>query len=136
MSHLPFHNDTVSLNHLWYESHKNMIATVCIKLGHHDKITELTTSLLGDRLKIKPMKDPAKPKRPTSSYLYFCQDARPKIMNKMGKNNTKLVLGDIAKELGKQWKALSESKRKVYDDKSKKDKDRYEEEMEKYTSTH
>jgi hypothetical protein len=134
MAHLPFHNDTVSLNHIWYESQKNMIATVCIKLGHHDRIAELTTTLLGDPLKIKPMKDPARPKRPTSGYLYFCQDARPKIMKKMGKNNTKLVLGDIAKELGKQWKAISDAKRKIYDDKSKIDKERYEEEMEKYTA--
>jgi len=136
MAHLPFHNDTVSLNHLWYESQKNMIATVCIKLGQHDKIEELTTTLLGDPLKIKAMKDPARPKRPTSGYLYFCQDARPKIMTKMSKNNKKLVLGDIAKVLGKDWKSLSESKRKVYDEKSKKDKERYSEEMEEYNSNH
>uniref|UniRef100_A0A6C0C609 HMG box domain-containing protein n=1 Tax=viral metagenome TaxID=1070528 RepID=A0A6C0C609_9ZZZZ len=136
MTHLPFHNDTVSLQHLWFESHKNIIATVCIKLGQHDKIAELTASLLGDALKIKAMKDPDKPKRPTSGYLYFCQDARPNIMKKMGKNNAKLVLGDIAKELGKQWKALSDNKREVYDVKSKKDKERYEEDMEKYNTNH
>ena len=87
MAHLPFHNDTVSLNHIWYQSQKNMIATVCIKLGHHDKIAELTTTLLGEPLKIKPMKDPEKPKRPTSGYLYFCQDARPAIMKKMSKKH-------------------------------------------------
>lgn len=136
MAHLPFHNDTVSLHHLWYESQKNMIATVCIKLGQHDKIEELTASLLGDPLKIKAMKDPARPKRPTSGYLYFCQDARPKIMTKMSKNNKKLVLGDIAKLLGKDWKSLSDSKRKVYDEKSKKDKERYSEEMEEYNANH
>jgi len=129
MAHLTFHNDTVSLNHLWYESQKNTIATVCIKLGQHDKIAELTTTLLGDPLKIKAMKDPARPKRPTSGYLYFCQDARPDIMKKMGKNNKKLVLGDIAKVLGKNWKALSDSKRVVYEEQSKKDKERYEDEM-------
>ena len=83
MAHLTFHNDTVSLNHLWFESHKNLIATVCIKLGQHDKIGELTQTLLGDPLKIKAMKDPAKPKRPTSGYLYFCEAARPKLMKKM-----------------------------------------------------
>ena len=109
MAHLTFHNDTVSLNHLWYESHKNLIATVCIKLGQHDKIAELTHTLLGDPFKIKPMKDPAKPKRPTSGYLYFCEEARPKLMKKMrGKKNKKVNLGDIAKELGAMWKGLSD----------------------------
>ena len=136
MAHLPFHNDTVSLNHIWYHSHKNMIATVCIKLGQHDKIAELTTTLLGEPLKIKPMKDPEKPKRPTSGYLYFCQDARPAIMKKMSKNNAKLVLGNIAKVLGKDWKALSDDNRKVYEDKSKIDKERYEVEMEQYNANH
>ena len=136
MAHLPFHNDTVSLNHIWYQSQKNMIATVCIKLGHHDKIAELTTTLLGDPLKIKPMKDPERPKRPTSGYLYFCQDARPAIMAKMSKNNAKLVLGNIAKALGRDWKALSDNKRKVYEDKSKTDKERYEVEMEQYNANH
>lgn len=136
MAHFPFHNDTVSLNHIWYQSHKNMIATVCIKLGQHDKIAELTTALLGDPLKIKPMKDPDRPKRPTSGYLYFCQDARPAIMKKMSKNNTKLVLGDIAKALGRDWKTLSDNKRKNYEDKSKTDKERYEMEMEQYNANH
>ena len=136
MAHLPFHNDTVSLNHIWYQSQKNMIATVCIKLGQHDKIAELTTALLGDPLKIKPMKDPDRPKRPTSGYLYFCQDARPAIMKKMSKNNTKLVLGDIAKALGRDWKTLSDNKRKNYEDKSKTDKERYEMEMEQYNANH
>ena len=91
MAHLPFHNDTVSLNHIWYHSHKNMIATVCIKLGQHDKIAELTTTLLGEPLKIKPMKDPEKPKRPTSGYLYFCQDARPAIMKNMSKKEMDII---------------------------------------------
>ena len=136
MAHLPFHNDTVSLNHIWYQSQKNMIATVCIKLGHHDKIAELTTTLLGDPLKIKPMKDPERPKRPTSGYLYFCQDARPAIMKKMSKNNAKLVLGNIAKVLGRDWKALSDDNRKVYEEKSKTDKERYEVEMEQYNDNH
>ena len=45
MAHLTFHNDTVSLQHLWFESHKNLIATVCINLGQHDKIGELTQTI-------------------------------------------------------------------------------------------
>ena len=92
MSHLPFHNDTVSLNHLWFESQRNLITTVCIKLGHVDKIGELTTNLLGNPLKIKPMKDPNKPKRPKSGYLFFCDDVRPKLMKKFVKLKQKINL--------------------------------------------
>ena len=135
MAHLTFHNDTVSLQHLWYESHKNLIATVCIKLGQHDKIGELTHTLLGNPLKIKAMKDPAKPKRPTSAYLYFCEAARPKLMKKMkGKKNKKINLGDIAKQLGAMWKGLSDNDKKPYTEKSQKDKERYLDEMEKYNA--
>ena len=52
MAHLPFHNDTVSLNHIWYQSQKNIIATVCIKLGQHDKIARVDDCSFG-----RPIKD-------------------------------------------------------------------------------
>ena len=85
--------------------------------------------------KIKPMKDPAKPKRPTSAYLYFCEAARPKLMKKMkGKKNKKVNLGDIAKQLGAMWKGLSENDKKPYVEKSLVDKERYLDEMEKYNA--
>ena len=87
MSSITFHNDTLSLNHLWYESQKNLIANVCIQLGQSDKISEMTTKLLGEKLKIKALKDPNKPKRPKSGYLFFCDDARPKLMSKMKKKS-------------------------------------------------
>ena len=81
------------------------------------------------------MKDPAKPKRPTSAYLYFCEEARPKIMKKMkGKKNKKVNLGDIAKQLGSMWKSLSENDKKPYVEKSLVDKERYLDEMEKYNA--
>ena len=134
MTHLPFHNDTVSLNHLWYHSQKNLITTVCIKLDQVDRIEELTKTLLGEPLKIKPMKDPLKPKRPKSSYLYFCDKARPKIMSKMSKNGDKINLGQITKQLGKKWKKLNEEDKLPYVELSKKDKVRFEEAMEKYTA--
>lgn len=134
MAHLPYHNDTVALNHLWYQSQKNLITTVCIKLDQIDKIEELTKTLLGTPLKLKPMKDPAKPKRPKSSYLFFCDKARPKLMQKMTKNDTKINLGEIAKQLGKKWKKLNEEDKLPYVELSKKDKMRFENAMEKYTA--
>ena len=66
MTSLTFHNDTASINHLWYESHKNILANVCIQLGQSDKIEEMTNKLLGEKMKMKILKDPNKPKRPKS----------------------------------------------------------------------
>lgn len=135
MSSITFHNDTLSLNHLWYESQKNLIANVCIQLGQSDKISEMTTKLLGEKLKIKALKDPNKPKRPKSGYLFFCDDARPKLMSKMKKKNEKINLGDIAKSLGKAWKKLADKDKVVYEAKSAEAKSNYEVAMEKYNAT-
>jgi len=136
MSHLPFHNDTVSLNHIWYESQKNLLATVCIKLGHVDKIEEMTALLLGDKLKIKAMKDPARPKRAKSAYLFFCDKMRPKLMNALRKKKIKVELGALAKDLGARWKALTDEKRVPFVLESQADKERYEDAMEKYNADH
>ena len=134
MSSITFHNDTLSLNHLWYESHKNLIANVCIQLNQSDKIGEMTSKLLGEKLKIKPLKDPNKPKRPKSAYLFFCDDARPKLMKKMSKKNEKINLGDTAKALGQAWKKLSDKDKNIYYQKSAQAKSDYEEAMEKYNA--
>ena len=42
MSSILFHNDTREINQLWYGSHKNLITSICIELGHVDKIEELS----------------------------------------------------------------------------------------------
>ena len=134
MAHIPFHNDTVAINHIWFESHRNLIATVCIRLGHVDKIEQLTTELCGNKLKIKAMKDPAKPKRAKSSYLFFCDDVRPKLQSKLKKKGETLELGKVAKELGSLWRALSAAEKEPYNAKSKADRERYETQMEEYNS--
>ncbi len=133
MSSISFYNDTSSLNHLWFESHKNLIANVCIQLGQSDKIEEMSQKLLGDKIKMKPLKDPNKPKRPKSGYLFFCEDKRPALMKKMKKNG-KINIGDIAKKLGTAWKKLSDKDKVVYNTKSEKAKEDYEIAMEKYNS--
>lgn len=74
MSSMLFHNDTRELNLLWYNSHKNLITSICIELGQVDKIEELSQKFLGMPLKIKALKDPNKPKRAKTSYLYFCEE--------------------------------------------------------------
>ena len=134
MTSITFHNDTLSLNHLWYESQKNLVANVCIQLGQSEKIAEMQSKLLGEKLKIKALKDPNKPKRPKSGYLFFCDDARPKLMKNMTKNKEKINLGDMAKALGKAWKKLSTADRSSFEQKSTEAKAAYDEAMEKYNT--
>jgi hypothetical protein len=134
MTSLTFHNDTTSINHLWYESHKNILANVCIQLGQSDKIEEMTSKLLGEKMKMRILKDPNKPKRPKSSYLFFCEEHRPALMKKMRKKG-KINLGDIAKKLGAAWKNISEKEKDVFIKQSVNAKTEYEVAIEKYNST-
>ena len=70
-SNTRFHNDTSALNHLWYESHRNLITSLCIELGHTDQVDAMVQKHLGQQLKMKTLKDPNKPKRAKSAYLFF-----------------------------------------------------------------
>ena len=88
MSLLPFYNNSVELNNLWFESHKSVLRMVCMELGHTDKIDEMVEKILGEKQKPKKMKDPNKPKRAKTSWMYFCDDLRPKVMKKHKSQNT------------------------------------------------
>ena len=123
-SHYLFHNNTAGLNDLWFESHSSLLKMVCMELGATDKIEELSQKYLGEKLKIKAPKDPNKPKRAKSAFMFYCEKHRPKLIEdqrKVGKVN----IGDIAKILGKGWKKLKDSQRKQFDASALKDKDRY-----------
>ena len=134
MSQLLFHNDSVSLNNLWFESHKNLITNICMELGHVDKSSELVDKFLGAPMKLKAKKDPNKPKRAKSAYLFFCDATRPGLITKLKKKNQKVSLSDISKKLGVLWGKCSDVKKQVYIELSTKDKQRYEEEMEAYAN--
>ncbi len=47
MSHFLFHNNTASLNDLFYESHASVVKMVAMELGQVDKIPELLEKILG-----------------------------------------------------------------------------------------
>ena len=65
---------------------------------------------------------------PRSAFLFFCQDKRPAIKAK----NPGYTIGNVAKVLGKDWKALGEDDRKPYEEKAGKDRARYEREKRDY----
>lgn len=134
MSSMLFHNDTRELNLLWYNSHKNLLTSVCIELGQVDKITELSQKFLGPPLKIKALKDPNKPKRAKTSYFYFCDEMRPPILAEYRKNNRKIIIGDVAKKLSKMWTNISLEDKQKYTALGEIDKQRYLDEMEVYAN--
>lgn len=82
----------------------------------------------------KKVKDPNMPKRAQSAYFHFTNDKRPKIMEDLKKKDGKIDVTFVSKELGEQWRNMSEKKKKPYEEKAKKDKERYDKEMAEYNS--
>lgn len=76
----------------------------------------------------KKLKDPNAPKRPKSSYLFFCDEMRAQVKS----DNPEFKAVDVTKELGRQWKELGEEEKKPFEKKAKKAKKNYESEMESY----
>ena len=134
MASSQFQDNQETLNTVFYDSHKSLVERVCMALGQVDKTQEMVDLLLGDKVKMKFKKDPNKPKKPKSGFLFFCDEHRPKMIESQKKKNKKVVIGDIAKELGKKWKKLSDSQRAKYNTMNEKDKERYTKELEVYNS--
>lgn len=103
-----------------------------MELGETDRIKELSDKYLGEKMKMKAPKDPLKPKRNKSGFMYYCDKHRPALIDKQREGGGKVKIGDIAKELGASWQKLTIKKRKVYMDSANKDKERYEKEIGEY----
>ena len=134
MANIRFHNDTKALNHLWYESHKNLLTSLCIEFGKTDQIDDMVKKFLCEPVKMKALKDPNKPKRAKSAYLFYCDDHRQKILDTMRKKKKKVNIADVSKQLGAKWKGLSDAATAPYEAKAQADRERYQEEMEQYNA--
>lgn len=132
MSVFLFNNNTAALNELWFESHASILRMVCMELDATDKIEELTEKYLGEKLKVKAPKDPNKPKRGKTGFMFYCDKHRPKLIEKARENGGKVEIGKIAKILGDGWKKIKAKDKAKYDALAKKDKDRYEKEIAEY----
>uniref|UniRef100_A0A915AFE4 HMG box domain-containing protein n=1 Tax=Parascaris univalens TaxID=6257 RepID=A0A915AFE4_PARUN len=82
--------------------------------------------MLRKRKRVK--KDPNAPKRALSAFFFFSHDKRPEVQQQ----HPEWKVGQVAQELGRYWKALSDEERMVYERKALEDKERYAEEMRNY----
>ena len=94
----------------------------------YEKDMESYTPPPEDELEDKPKKAPKKervgPKRPLSSYMYFCQDTRDSVK----KDNPEMNGKEVTSELGRRWKELTDAEKKPFEAKGAVDKLRYEKE--------
>lgn len=74
-------------------------------------------------------KDPAKPKRGKSGFLFFCDEMRPVIKE----TNPDITVKEVVSQLGLLWQKLKfDGNTAPYEDLSIKDRERYRTEMEEY----
>merc|ERR1711971_49469 len=75
--------------------------------------------------KAKKLKDKDAPKSARNPYIIFCSKERQSVQKELGCMDK----GQVMTELGKRWGALDTDAKAVYELESKKEKERYEEEM-------
>ncbi len=73
---------------------------------------------------LKNKREDTGPKRPLSSYMYFCQSEREVIK----KDHPNMGGKEVTTELGKRWKLLTPDQKTPFEKKQKQDKERYENE--------
>ena len=76
----------------------------------------------------KAKKDPNAPKRPLTSYLEFTQIERTKVLLDLGP----LPVLEVGRELGSRWRQLDLERKKVFEEKGRENRVRYEKEMVAY----
>jgi len=78
--------------------------------------------------KKKAKKDPNAPKKATTAFMQFSNELRPKIRAQ----HPEMKMTEVAVELGKRWKVLSDADKKPYVALAEEDKERYTKEQETY----
>jgi hypothetical protein len=127
-----YFNNTNELSALWYESHASVVKRVCMELGQNDNMNDVVEKILGPRPKIKKMKDPNKPKKAKTAFMFYCDAHRPALMKAQKEKQGKINIGEIAKELGKKWKALTDKDKKPFNSKAAKSKVEQQQKMKVY----
>ena len=127
-----YFNNTNELNSLWYDSHASVVKRVCMELGQTDDMNAVVEKILGPRPKVKKMKDPNKPKKAKTAFMFYCDAHRPALMKAQKAKDGKINIGEIAKELGKKWKSLTDKDKKPFNTKAAKGKEAHAQAMKVY----
>ena len=86
---------------------------------------EKLEKVLINKKSVKKIKNVNAPKRPKTSYIFFCLDKRSEIIE----STPNMPAKDIIKELGSAWRSLSSDSKTKYVDLAHKDKERYDKEI-------
>ena len=81
--------------------------------------------------KNKKVKDPNAPKKATTSYFVFMSEVRSKVKEE----NPNLKTQEHSKIMGQMWRDMDSEDKKKYEELAEKDKQRYKDEMETYSSS-
>ncbi|KAI6661370.1 high mobility group (HMG)-box containing transcription factor [Oopsacas minuta] len=100
------------------------------KLRYEKEMARYTPEPVQKGGRKKKTKDPNQPKRPLSGFFFFCQKIRPTFRGQ----DPKASVGELAKKLGAEWQQYSQEEKAPYEDMARKDKKRYEREMEIFKS--
>jgi formiminotetrahydrofolate cyclodeaminase len=79
----------------------------------------------------KRKKQPNEPRQPDTAYICFWKSRRPEVVA----TNPLLAAPLVSKEVGKQWRALSEDERHAWEDMAAQDKLRFQEEIMRFQPT-
>lgn len=96
-------------------------------------IKEMSLAVINDAKKLKKenrikLKDPNAPKKPLTSYMFFCKEKRLEFKA----TNPEMKLPELSKVMGAEWRLLSDKKKSKYISKAEEDKKRYSNEMKDY----
>jgi len=80
------------------------------------------------KAKGKKKKDPNKPKRGMSSFMFFANEKRPSVRAQF----PQMAVTDIGRKLGELWKTVDPAEKKRFEDQAQRDKERYVKAMESY----
>jgi structure-specific recognition protein 1 len=83
------------------------------------------------KVKPKKEKDPNAPKKPTTAFFFFMEKERSNIKAQ----HPEFSIGELGKEMGSQWRAMSEEDKAPFNEKAVASKEKYQAAMEAYSAT-
>ena len=90
--------------------------------------------------KVKAKKDPNAPKKAKNAYMFYSAEKNAEVKTKLSTKQDDGTLkapkgSEVAKEIGKMWKELTEAEKQPYQEMHEKAKEKYEAEMEAYKTS-